>query len=121
MHDRAASQVEEEDEDFAKPNVEPLHQIARPRHMIPQEHGPVLSVASLSSTAHVPLNRPLTHPDAQFEQLAADALGTPERISRCHFTDQRGTRRRRSTRSPPIFPATRPQIPPDASAGRWPA
>jgi hypothetical protein len=101
MHDRAATQVEEEEhEDLTKPNVERLHEIAGPSHVIPQKRGPVLSVASRPSTAHVPLNRPLTHPDAQFEQLAANPLGTPERISHCHFTEQGGTRGRWSTKSP---------------------
>jgi hypothetical protein len=101
MNDCAATQIEEEeDEDLSKPNVERLHEIAGLAHMIPQERGPVLSVTSEASTAHVPLYRPLTHPDAQLEQLAANPLGTPEWISRCHFTDQGGTRCRRSTKAP---------------------
>src|SRR5690348_13633441 len=101
MNDRAATQVEEEEhEDLSKPNVERLHEIAGPRHVVPQERRPILSVASGPSTAHVPLNRPLTHLDAQLEQLAPNPLGAPEWISRCYFPDQGGTWCRRSTKSP---------------------
>jgi hypothetical protein len=105
-------------------SVERLHEIACPRHIVPQERGPVLSVASGASMAHVPLNRPLTHADAQLEQLAANPLGTPQRISRCHFTDQGGSGRHALSavdQVAAIVFATTHEIPLGASAARSPA
>jgi len=54
MNDRAATQVvEEEHEDLSKPNAKRLHEVAGPRHVVPQKRGPVLSVEAGPSTARL--------------------------------------------------------------------
>src|SRR5207253_7799503 len=91
---------EEEHEDLAEPDVVGLHEVARPRDVIPQEGRPALSVASGSRAAHVPLDSSFADPDAELEQLAADALGAPARIAGGYLADQRRPRRRRSPQWP---------------------
>src|SRR5438094_2041766 len=91
---------EEQHEDRAEPNVVGLHEVARPRDVIPQEGRPALPVASGSRAAHVPLDSSFADPDAELEQLAADALGAPARIAGGYLADQRRPRRRRSPQWP---------------------
>ena len=65
MNDRSATQVQEEEhEHLAEPDVERLHEVTRPRHVVSQERRPVLSVALGPRAAHVPLNRSLADANA---------------------------------------------------------
>src|SRR5258705_7091624 len=58
---------EEEHEYLAEPNVVGLHEVARPRDVIPQERRPALPIASGSRAPHVPLDGSLADMDAEFE------------------------------------------------------
>src|SRR5207245_2036088 len=68
---------------------------------------PPLPVTWPSRAAHVPLNGSLADADAWLEQLATDALGTPAWVAPRHLADERGTRRRRSSRPPRATPPER--------------
>jgi hypothetical protein len=101
IENRSATQVQEEQyEHLAEPNVERLHEVTRPGHVVPQERRPTLPVASGSRAAHVPLNRSLADVDAQLEQLTTDALGSPAWVAPRHLADERDPLRRWSTGSP---------------------
>ena len=57
--------------------------------VIPEERAPGLTGwPSRADGAHVFLNRPLADVDAELEQLAANALGTPETVGRGHRPDE---------------------------------
>ena len=101
VDDRASPKVEEEEhEDLAEPDVVGLHEVARPRDVIPQEGRPALPVAAGPRATHVPLDGSLADADAELEQLAAEALRAPARIAGGHLSDKRRTRARGSTRRP---------------------
>src|SRR5258705_1788960 len=70
---------EEEHEDLAEPDVVGLHEVARPRDVIPQEGRPALPVAAGPRATHVSLDGSLADADAELEQLAAEALRAPAR------------------------------------------
>ena len=57
---------EEKHEDRAEPEVG-LHEVTRPRDVIPQERRPALAVASRSQTPHVPLGSSLADMDTEFD------------------------------------------------------
>ena len=73
-----------EHEDLAEPDVVGLHEVARPRDVIPQEGRPALPVAAGPRATHVPLDGSLADADAELEQLAAEALRAPARIAGGH-------------------------------------
>jgi hypothetical protein len=63
--DRPATQVQEEEyKHLVEPDVEGLHEVTRPRHMVSQERRPTLPVTWRSRAAHVPLNRSLANANA---------------------------------------------------------
>src|SRR5215468_6918218 len=64
------------------------------------------ATGSAANAAHVLLDRPLADLDPQLEQLAADALGTPQPAARRHVTDQvdRLARQRRRRARPGSAP-----------------
>jgi hypothetical protein len=64
--------------------------------MVAQERGPALSPMGSrgSCAAHVPLDRSLRDADAQFQELTANALGSPEPVVISHSPNQRDGRRR---------------------------
>src|SRR5437868_6856891 len=65
MQNRPATQVQEEEyKHLAKPNVECLDDVARPRHMVSQRRRPTPPVTWRSRATHVPLNRSLADADA---------------------------------------------------------
>src|SRR5207249_11072721 len=85
VDDRASPKVEEEEhEDLAEPDVVGLHEVARPRDVIPQEGRPALPVAAGPRATHVSLDGSLADADAELEQLAAEALRAPARIAGGH-------------------------------------
>jgi len=101
VDDPAPPEIEEEEhEDLAEADVVGLHEVARPRDVIPQEGRQALPIASGSHTSHVPLDGSLADTDAELEELATDALGTPARIARGHLADECCPRRRRSPQWP---------------------
>src|SRR5207247_2058384 len=68
VDDRASPKVEEEEhEDLAEPDVVGLHEVARPRDVIPQEGRPALPVAAGPRATHVPLDGSLADADAELE------------------------------------------------------
>jgi hypothetical protein len=81
---------DEEEEDRAEEEVVALDEIAGPDVLgvILDERGPCLAARLASAGPHVLLNRSLAHADADLEQLAADALGSPESIPGGHLADQ---------------------------------
>src|SRR5712664_3821061 len=80
MDDPASPELEEkEHEDRAEPDVVGLHEVARPRDVIPQEGRPALPVAAGPRATHGPLDGSLADADAELEQLAAEALRAPAR------------------------------------------
>ena len=57
--------------------------------VVPEERAPGLTGwASRADGAHVFLNRPLADADAELEQFAADALGTPKTVGRGRRSDE---------------------------------
>lgn len=56
--------------------------------MILDERGPCLAARIAFAGPHTLLDRSLAHAEAEFEQLAADALGSPETILGGHLPDQ---------------------------------
>ena len=57
--------------------------------MIAQERSPVLSSRRCgASVSHILLNSSFTYPNIQLEQLATNALRSPESIVGCHLLDQ---------------------------------
>src|SRR6266478_5613762 len=86
--------------DLAEEDIVGLHEVARPRDVIPQEGRPALPVAAGPRATHVPLDGSLADADAELEQLAAEALRAPARIAGGHLSDKRRTRGRGSTRRP---------------------
>ncbi len=81
----------DEGEEWPKENVGHLEEIAGPdvSGVVAEEGGPGLTRWSWwPSLSHVALNRALGDLDADLEQFAADALGTPETVVRCHLLDQ---------------------------------
>src|SRR5207247_9518542 len=91
---------EEEHEDLAEPDIVGLHEVARPRDVIPREGRPALPVAAGPRATDVPLDGSLADADAELEELAAEALRAPARIAGGHLSDKRRTRGRGSTRRP---------------------
>ena len=83
MHD-------EEGVHLAKQDVVGLDEIARPCALgvVRKEGGPVLATTPSAKAFDVFLDRAFCDLDAQLEQLAADALGTPEAIPLGHVPDQ---------------------------------
>src|SRR5206468_11688828 len=101
VDDRASPKVEEEEqEDLAEPDIVGLHEVARPRDVIPREGRPALPVAAGPRATDVPLDGSLADADAELEELAAEALRAPARIAGGHLSDKRRTRGRGSTRRP---------------------
>src|SRR5207253_1920225 len=95
VDDRASPKVEEEEhEDLAEPDIVGLHEVGRPRDVIPQEGRPALPVAAGPRATHVPLDGSLADADAELEELAAEALRAPARIAGGHLSDKRRTRGR---------------------------
>jgi hypothetical protein len=83
MDDAAGTQVDdEEEEDRAEKEVVALDEIAGPDVLgvILDEGGPGLAARLASAGPHVLLDRSPAHADANLEQLATDALGSPEMI-----------------------------------------
>jgi len=58
---------EEQHEDRAEPNVVRLHEVARPRDVIPQEGRPALPVTSRPRAPQVPLDSSLADMDGEVE------------------------------------------------------
>src|SRR5436190_24354428 len=81
-------------------NIVGLHEVARPRDVIPQEGRPALPVAAGPRATHVSLDGSLADADAELEELAAETLRAPARIAGGHLSDERRTRGRGSTRRP---------------------
>ena len=91
MDDAAGDQVnDEKKEDRAEEEVVALDEITGPDvvGVILDERGPCLAARLASAGPHVLLDRSLAHADADLEQLAADALGSPETILAGHLPDQ---------------------------------
>jgi hypothetical protein len=98
MDDAARAQLHEEvGEQRAEERVGHLQEVARPdvAGVVAQERRPRLSFrAGPWYLAQVFLHRPLADADVEFEQLAPDALGAPERIVARHLLDEIDGRRR---------------------------
>jgi hypothetical protein len=75
----------------AEPEVADLDEVAGPdaRSLLAKEGGPTLAVRRLDADpAQVPLDGSLGDGDAQFEELAADALRSPEAIFGSHAANE---------------------------------
>ena len=84
MHD-------EEREDWSKPDVVSLQEIAGPNRMVSQEGAPILPAREFrwSGLGHVTLDRALRDSDAEFQEVAAYSLRAPEDIFSGHAVDER--------------------------------
>src|SRR5258708_37963185 len=82
---------EEKRKERPKEEISDLEKIASPDFsgMIAEEGRPLLpSWAREANFPHVFLNRAFAHANTQLEQLASDALRSPEPIVPCHLLDQ---------------------------------
>ena len=80
---------DEKEEDRAEEEVVALDEITGPDVLgvILDERGPCVAARLASAGPHVLLDRSLAHADTELEQLAADALGSPETILGGHPPD----------------------------------
>ena len=82
---------EEKHKERPKEEISDLQKIASPdfTRMIAEEGRPLLpSWAKGANVPHVFLDRAFAHANTQLEQLASDALRSPEPIVPCHLLDQ---------------------------------
>jgi hypothetical protein len=80
---------DEEREDWQKPEIVNLEEVAGPDGMVAQESAPGLAIAGRPRCSKVALNRPLADPKAELQELPPDALGAPKTILPRHSLDQR--------------------------------
>jgi len=87
---------DEEGEDRTEPDVVGLQEVAGPNGVIAQKRRPALSTMGSggSCAPHVTLDRPLRDADAEFQELTANALGSPEPVVSGHSAYQSDGRRR---------------------------
>ena len=82
MNDPARTEIDDEEcEDRPEPQIVKLEEVARPYFapMIVEKRRPRLSDRTgRVGSPHVPLDRPLAHMDADFEQFTPNSLGAPE-------------------------------------------
>jgi hypothetical protein len=92
VHDLPRAEIDQEERaDGLKPDVIEVQEIARPRlvAMVPQERRPRLPARSATARLlHVLLDCGLGDTDSELEQLAADALGSPEPVLHGQPLDQ---------------------------------
>jgi hypothetical protein len=80
----------EEREGRTKPYVISLQKVARPHGVVSQECSPALSAAWRwrPHSSHISLNRSLRYANAELEQLATNALGSPQAVVGRHALDE---------------------------------
>jgi hypothetical protein len=80
----------EKREDRTKPYVISLQKVARPHGVVSQECSPALSAAWRwrPRSSHISLNRSLRYANAELEQLATNALGSPQAVVGRHALDE---------------------------------
>jgi hypothetical protein len=103
VHDATGAQLEDEEgEDGAQEQVGELQEVARPdvRGVVAQERRPRLpGPTRRPGSVHVLLDGALADPDAELQQLALDALGTPQPVLAGHPADERDRLRRGARRA----------------------
>ncbi len=88
VHDALRVHVhDEEREDWPEPDIMELQEVASPYRVVLEEGAPGLAIAGRAWRSKEALNRALGEPDAELQELTANALGTPEPILSRHALD----------------------------------
>jgi hypothetical protein len=91
MHDTLGVHIDDEErEDGTEPYVIGLQEIARPNRVVAEERSPALSAprSRRPHASHVALNRSLRDPNAELQEFAANALGSPKSAPGRHALDK---------------------------------